>query len=166
MLEIGTLAPELAAHDTQGQAVRLADFRGRAAVLLFFMRSMSCPVCGAHVKDLVRRRDEFDAAGVRVLIAVPEGRAEAAAWKEKRGVPYPVLTGDDSATPHEAFGLHRRVFGTMQQSGSILIDAQGVLRHFQRATLPTAAYDKKGIAAALGGLRAAAGAEAEATSAA
>lgn len=155
MLEIGTPAPALVAFDTEGHAVRLSDFHGRAAVLLFFMRSMSCPVCGAHVKDLVRRRDEFDAAGARVLIAVPEDREQAAVWKEKRDLPYTVLAAptDGAASPHEAFGLHRRAFGSMQQSGSILIDARGVLRHAHRATLPTAAYDRKGIAAALSALR-------------
>ncbi|WP_225993235.1 hypothetical protein [Actinomadura rudentiformis] len=51
-------------------------------------------------------------------------------------------------------GLGRKVFGSMQQSGSVLIDSQGVIRHAHGATMPTGGYDKKGITAAVQDLRA------------
>ncbi|MFI6595931.1 peroxiredoxin family protein [Nonomuraea sp. NPDC050536] len=150
MLEIGSRVPEVVLEDTDGQAVRLSDYRGRHAVLVFFMRSTTCPVCNGHVRDLVRRRDELAADNVQVLVAVPEDRQEAAAWKAKRQVPFTVLVG---GTPHEMIGLSRKVFGSMQQSGSILVDSGGIVRHAHGATMPTGAYDKKGIAAAIEGLR-------------
>ncbi|MCC8247044.1 peroxiredoxin family protein [Saccharothrix luteola] len=153
MLEAGSPAPHLALEDTTGQAVSLSDYRGRHAVLLFFMRSTSCPVCNAHVRDLVERADELAADDVRVLIAVPEDREAATAWKAKRGIPFPVLTGRRES-PHELVGLSRKVFGSMQQSGSVLVDREGVVRHAHGATLPTSSYDKKGIAAAVASLRA------------
>jgi hypothetical protein len=40
------------------------------------------------------------------------------------------------------------VFGVMQQSGSVLVDRHGVVRHAHGATIPTASYDKRGIARA------------------
>ncbi|MFC3451619.1 hypothetical protein [Amycolatopsis speibonae] len=82
---------------------------------------------------------------MRVLVAVPEGRAEAAAWRAKRGLSLRVVTGE-RGTPHEAFGLVRKV---LQQSGSVLIDRDGVVRHAHAATMPASAYDKKGIARAV-----------------
>ncbi|NUW38243.1 redoxin domain-containing protein [Nonomuraea sp. SMC257] len=148
MLDIGSPAPDVALEDTDGRAVRLSDYRGRHAVLIYFMRSTSCPVCNRHVQDLVRRRGEFANDGVEVLVAVPEDRGEAAAWKARRGVPFPVLVGRGD-TPHELIGLGRKVFGSLQQSGSILVDSAGVVRHAHSATLPTAGYDRKGIAAAI-----------------
>ncbi|MER5264022.1 redoxin domain-containing protein [Actinosynnema sp. NPDC002837] len=153
MLEAGSPAPHLALEDTAGQAVSLSDYRGRHAVLLFFVRSTSCPVCNLHVRDLVDRADELAADDVRVLIAVPEDREAAAAWKAKRRIPFPVLTGRRES-PHEVVGLGRKVFGSLQQSGSVLVDRQGVVRHAHGATLPTNSYDKKGIAAAVASLRA------------
>jgi len=152
MLDVGTLAPASILEDSDGHAVRLADFRGSSSVLLYFMRTTTCPVCNGHVRDLVARADEFAARGVTVLIAVPEGRVEAAAWKAERGLPYTVVTGE-RGKPHEAVELTQRVFGALQQSGSILIDSQGVIRHAHGATLPRAAYDKKGLGAALGALQ-------------
>lgn len=145
MFEIGSTVPDLALEDTAGKAVRLSDYRGADNVLLYFMRSTTCPVCNGHVKDLAKL------AGVRVLVAVPEGREEAAAWRAKRGLSLQVVTGR-RGTPHEAVGLVKKVFGALQQSGSLLIDREGVVRHAHAATMPTSAYDRKGIAVALEGL--------------
>ncbi|MEV0403374.1 peroxiredoxin family protein [Actinoallomurus sp. NPDC050550] len=153
MLETGSPAPDVLLEDTDGRAVRLSDYRGKNAVLIYFMRSTSCPVCNRHVQDLIRRRDEFAADDVQVLVALPADRREAAAWKDKRQVPFPVLVGR-RGTPHEMIGLSRKVFGSMQQSGSILVDSQGIVRHAHGATMPTSGYDKKGITAAIQGLRA------------
>lgn len=151
MLETGSPAPSMVLEDTEGQTVRLSDYQGRHAVLIYFMRSTSCPVCNWHVRDLVDSADAMAADNVRVLVAVPEDRETAARWKAKRQVPFPVLTGR-ADSPHEMIGLGRKVFGSMQQSGSILIDRQGVIRHAHGATMPTSSYDKKGITAAIASL--------------
>ncbi|MFC5833853.1 peroxiredoxin family protein [Nonomuraea insulae] len=153
MLEPGSPAPDVVLEDTDGQAVRLSGYRGDHAVLVYFMRSASCPVCNRHVQDLIRRRDEFAAGNVRVLVAVPEDRRAAAEWKARRQIPFPVLIGRGS-TPHEVIGLSRKVFGSMQQSGSVLIDSQGIVRHVHGATMPTGGYHRKGITAAVQALRA------------
>jgi peroxiredoxin len=151
MLTSGSPAPQMVLEDTTGQTVRLSDYQGKHPVLLYFMRSTSCPVCNRHVQDLVNSGDELAAANVRVLLAVPEDRDRAAAWKAKRQIPFPVLTGP-RGTPHEMIGLSKKVFGSMQQSGSVLVDAKGVIRHAHGATMPTSSYDKKGITAAVGSL--------------
>ncbi|MET8862008.1 redoxin domain-containing protein [Nonomuraea sp. NPDC004580] len=153
MLMTGSPAPDMVLEDTDGQAFRLSDHQGKNAVLIYFMRSTSCPVCNRHVQDLARSRDEFVAGHVRVFVAVPEDRQEAAAWKARRQIPFPVLTGR-RGTPHEMVGLSRRLFGSMQQSGDLLVDIRNVIRHVHGATLPTSAYDRKGIIAAVQGLRA------------
>lgn len=146
MITTGEPAPDIVLTDTDGGAVRLTDFRGESGVLLFFMRATSCPVCRAHVRDLARRRDDLLAHDVRVLIAVPEDRAAAATWKARSRTPFPVVTG---RAGYAAFGLARRLFGTVQQSGSVLVDRHGVVRHAHAATSPLNAYDRDGITAAL-----------------
>ena len=152
MLETGSPAPDVVLEDTDGQAVRLSDYQGNHALLIYFMRSTSCPVCNRHVQDLIRRRDELAADNVRVLVAVPEDRRAAAEWKAKRQIPFPVLTGRRS-TPHEMIGLSRKVFGSLQQSGSVIVDSQGVIRHAHGATLPTSGYRRKAITTAVQALR-------------
>ena len=148
MLETGSIVPDMDLEDAAGRPVRLTDFRGKDNVLLYFMRSTSCPVCNSHVKDLAGRSADLAADDVRVLVAVPEGRQQAADWQAKRGLPFPVVTGR-TGTPHEAIGLTRKVFGALQQSGSILIDREGVVQHAHGSTMPVSSYDKKGIARAI-----------------
>ena len=148
MLETGSTVPDIALEDTSGHPVRLADYRGAANVLLYLMRSTTCPVCNGHVKDLVGRRAEFTERNVQVVVAVPEGREEATTWKARRSVPFPVVTGR-AGSPHEAVGLTRKVFGSLQQSGSVLIDHDGVVRHAHGATMPVSSYDRDGIARAI-----------------
>jgi peroxiredoxin len=138
-------------QDTAGHTVRLSDHVGRHAVLLYFMRSTTCPVCNRHVQDLAADAERYAAAGVHVLIAVPGDRETAAAWKAKRGLALTVVTAT-AGTPHEVVGLSRKVFGSMQQSGSVLVDVHGTVRHAHGATLPTSSYDKKGITAAIASL--------------
>ena len=116
------------------------------------MRSVSCPVCNLHVRSLIKTADEYAAAGVQVMIVVPESTDAAARWKSRNSIPFPVVTGRRGSA-HEAVGLTRKVFGSMRQSGSILIDAHNTIRHAHSATMPTNSYDKSGIAAALDELR-------------
>ena len=149
MLTNGSPLPALHVTDTDGRAMRLGA--GSGPTLLYFMRSASCAICNAHVRDLAGRADEFEAAGVRVIVAMPETRDAAAAWKAKREVPFVVVTGSEG-TPHAALGLSRKLFGTMQQSGTVLVDAQGIVRHAQVATMPLQAYDQKAIASAVAAL--------------
>lgn len=150
MLEIGSTAPDAPLTDSEGAALRLTDYRGHGAVLVYFLRTTSCPVCNHHVRDLTERSATWAAAGVEVLLAVPEDRATAAKWRTRRGIPFRVLTGN----AHEAAGLGRGMLGAIQQSGTLLLDAAGTVRYARGATIPTAGYDGKDVAAAVGRLRA------------
>lgn len=155
MIATSAPAPQMSLQDTEGHATTLADHVGKDGaphVLVYFMRTVTCPPCNAHVRDLVARRGELAEHGVSVVVAVPDTRQEAAAWKAAKAIPFPVVVGA-AGTPHEAAGLSVKVFGAMQQSGSMLVDREGTVVHSHAATLPVAAYDRKGIAAALVGLR-------------
>jgi peroxiredoxin len=111
MLNIGSHAPAIALQDTDGQPVDLADHRDEH-VLLYLMRSAGCPVCNAHVKDLVGRRDQLAAEGVRVLVALPEDRETATAWKARRRIPFTASPRRSPAwprcAPHEEAGTVAR----------------------------------------------------------
>ncbi|GAB0101531.1 peroxiredoxin family protein [Nocardia sp. JMUB6875] len=148
MLTSARPAPDLNLVDTSGRPWRLSDNRAARATLLYFMRSTSCPICNRHVRDLVAQHTDFDAANIQVVVVVPEDPDTASTWKAKRAIPFPVLTG----SAHESVGLTRKFFGSMQQSGTILVDSTGTIRHAHSATIPINSYDKKGITAAINAL--------------
>jgi peroxiredoxin len=150
MIEIGS-TPDLKLEDTDGKTLSIADFKGKENVLIYFMRALSCAQCNAHVQSFVKNQSEFDAAKVEIIVAVPEDLKDAAAWKAKKNIPYTVVAGA-SGTPHESVGLLRKVFGTLQQSGSVLFDSTGKVTYTQVSTVPTTSYNKTEIGAALAAL--------------
>jgi peroxiredoxin len=150
MLEIGS-TPDLQLQDTDGHSLAVSDYKGKDNVLIYFMRALSCAQCNAHVQSFVKNQSEFDAANVQIIVAVPEDLKDAAAWKARKGIPYTVVAGA-SGTPHESVGLLRKVFGALQQSGTILFDSNGVVTYTQVSTLPATSYDRGEIGAALAAL--------------
>jgi peroxiredoxin len=150
MIEIGS-TPDLHLEDTDGKTVAISDFRGKDNVLVYFMRALSCAQCNAHVQSFVKNHGEFDAADVTIIVAVPEDLRDAAAWKARKGIPYTVVSGA-SGTPHESVGLLRKVFGTLQQSGTVLFDSRGVVTYTEVSTIPTTSYNRANLGAALAAL--------------
>ena len=128
--------------------LNLADYRGTSNVFVYFMRALSCAQCNAAVRTLATQQAELAAAGVQVIVAVPEDEAAATVWKSKRAVPFPVVIGKDG-TAHAEAGLLRKVFGAIQQSGGVLLDKEGTVRYSHISTNPGASYNKADLAAAI-----------------
>lgn len=106
----------------------------QATTLLFFMRTASCPICIMHVKQIQRLLPYLNKNGIDVLIVVPEGVAEAEALKARYQLTMPVLAGEGNA--HALVGLNKAMLGTMQQSGTFLVDASGEILYSKQATMP------------------------------
>jgi peroxiredoxin len=150
MLDIGQPA-DLTLEDTDGHTVSVSDFAGKNNVLIYFMRSLSCAQCNAHVQSYIKNQSVFDDAGVKIIVAIPEDLKDAAVWKAKKQIPYTVVAGA-AGTPHESVGLLKKVFGAVQQSGSVLFDSKGIVRYTEVSTMPTTSYNRAEIGAALAGL--------------
>jgi peroxiredoxin len=152
MIEVGEPVPDVQLTDTGGTSVRLRDFQGESSVLVYFMRHTGCPVCNRHVQRLAAAAADYAARGVAVLVAVPDDVDSAARWASRKQLPFPVVTGTEGS-PHEIVGLRRKLFGTMQQSGTVLVDRGGVVRHVDVATIPTGGYSHSAVDEAISALR-------------
>jgi peroxiredoxin len=151
MIEVGQSAPELRLTDTTGAGIRLSDYRGKSDVLIYFMRHTGCPMCNRHVKHLAAHAADYVAHGVAVLVAVPDDADTASRWAAMKKLPFPVMIGAGS-TPHAGVGLARKMFGSMQQSGTVLIDHAGMVRYLDVATMPTGGYSHRAAMEAIGDL--------------
>ncbi|HEV2633622.1 MAG TPA: redoxin domain-containing protein [Actinocrinis sp.] len=144
MLDIGTPLPSLPLHDTTGQRVTLDDGTPGHAALVYFMRSKNCQICTRHAKDLDRRAAEYQGKGVQVYIAIPEGLDDAVGWKAKHEITVPVVVATVGSA-YDTVGLTRKVFGSIQQSGTILVDSNGTIHYALSATMPTGGYDSQAV---------------------
>lgn len=130
-----------------------SDIADGQPLVMYFMRAADCAVCRRHVKQLVAAGDDLRQRGARVAVVVPDGIAKAAEVTASLGVPYRVVSGANGSA-HAGFGLHKAVFGQLQQSGTVLLDGTGVVQHVTVATLPIGALNKPALLRHLDALQA------------
>jgi alkyl hydroperoxide reductase subunit AhpC len=86
---------------------------------------------------LEREREGLERRGVRLVAVGPSGDRAAAAVASVLRIRYPVI-GDPKRQLYDRFG-YRRVLAVLQESGSIVVDARGIVRLVHRGANPAAA---------------------------
>ena len=136
---VGTIMPDIAVTDASGTARTLHQFAEGRRSLVYFMRTASCPVCNAHVKNIER----LGLADTTVVIVVPGSAADAASVAKRVGLT--VVSSGDSG--HAEAGLGSSM--GLQHSGTFVLDADGRVLLAKTATLPTGGFAKAEVLAAL-----------------
>ena len=122
----GARAPAFEALDQNGTLVRLADFQGKSAVVLYFYPKDDTPGCTAQACSL---RDGFaaiKAAGAVVLGVSADTSQSHKAFAEKFHLPFSILADPDKRII-EAYGVKMPVIGIAKRV-TFLIDRQGIVR--------------------------------------
>lgn len=111
MVDAGDPAPDFQAVDDQGRTVSLTDFRGRPVVLYFYPKD-DTPGCTREACAFRDLFGELQRAGAAVLGVSPDGTASHARFKEKHGLPFPLLSDPDHRIA-EAYGVwkEKRMYG-------------------------------------------------------
>ncbi len=115
----GIPAPDFALPDEKGVLRRLSEFRGRPVVLYFYPKD-DTPGCTTEACNF---RDDYSAyveADVVILGVSPDSVASHARFKEKYGLPFPLLADED----HQVASLYG-VWGPKKFMGR---EYEGVLR--------------------------------------
>jgi len=122
----GRKAPAFEARDQHGALVRLADFQGKSAVVLYFYPKDDTPGCTAEACSL---RDGFSAiqsAGAVILGVSADTTQSHKAFAEKFHLPFSILADPDRRII-ETYGVKMPLLG-MAKRITVLIDRQGVIR--------------------------------------
>ena len=111
-LRVGELAPDFSLTADDGTTVSLADFRDRQAVVLYFYPKDDTPGC---TKEACAFRDlaaEFAERGAVILGISPDSVASHVKFREKFGLPFPLLADADHAVA-ERYGVwkERSMYG-------------------------------------------------------
>jgi peroxiredoxin Q/BCP len=122
----GTKAPAFEAQDQNGAQVRLSDYQGKAAVVLYFYPKDDTPGCTAEACSL---RDGFaaiKAAGAVVLGVSADTTMSHKAFAEKFHLPFSILADPDLRII-EAYGVKMPLVGIAKRV-TFLIDRKGIVR--------------------------------------
>ncbi|WP_276356649.1 thioredoxin-dependent thiol peroxidase [Cohnella caldifontis] len=129
-LEIGKTVPNLELPASNGETVKLSDFRGRKVVLFFYPQDLT-PTC---TKEACEFRDAHASFGEEdaVLIGIsPDPVKSHLKFIEKEGLPF-LLLSDEKLKAAHAFGVwqEKQLYGRKYMGivrSTFLIDRKGRL---------------------------------------
>ncbi len=90
--------------------------------------------CRARSAQLGRQYKNLQAVNTEVLVILGDPVERARKYASDLDLPFPVLADPDRQVYHR-YGLEKALI-LIQQSASILVDQNGIIRYMQRATSP------------------------------
>jgi peroxiredoxin Q/BCP len=131
-MKVGDAAPEFSMQDEAGATVRLADFKGRSAVVLMFYPADNTPGC---TKQLCTARDDFDtyqAAGIAVFGVNPGSASTHKKFAERHSMRTPLLVDDGARTSRAYDALMPIPILNLVNRTVVGIDREGRVQYYQR----------------------------------
>ena len=133
-LEVGDKAPVFKLADAEGNAVSLADYRGRK-VIVYFYPAASTPGCTKQACDFRDSLGALEAAGFVVLGVSKDAPAKLATFVERDALTFPLLS-DPALTVHQAYGAYgeKTMYGKTTTGvirSTFVIDADGKIEKAQ-----------------------------------
>jgi cytochrome c biogenesis protein CcmG/thiol:disulfide interchange protein DsbE len=127
-------APDIALRDIDGNAVRLADYRGRPVIVNFW--ATWCIPCREEFPLLKAARERYAAAGLEILGVVFEDDPEAArAYMARAGAEWPALVDPDGAVAAS--------YLVNAPPLSFFVDAAGIVRSIAYGPPPSGSIDDR-----------------------
>ena len=131
MLKEGDKAPDFSVRDTDGNEVKLSDFRGRNVVLYFYPKD-DTPGCTKQACSIRDSYSEFEERGIKVLGVSLDDQASHRKFADKYELPFTLLSDTDHAVA-DAYGVYgEREFMGRKYMGvdrkTFLIDEQGRIK--------------------------------------
>lgn len=128
-LKEGQVAPAFSADSTEGKKIKLADFKGKKHVVLYFYPKDNTPGCTQEACDFRDGSAKLAKAGAVVLGVSPDSVASHEKFRDKYSLPFPLLS-DDKHEICEKYGvwqlkkfMGREFMGVVRTT--FIIDKQG-----------------------------------------
>ena len=139
-IQMNTPAPDFTLPDENGNLVRLSDLRGKAPVLLLFVRGDWCPGCHMMLRTYEKHREEFKRKGIVLLGIGPDNIEVNRSMVERIGVNYRMLSDNEqqvSSTYGVIYSNPIIEAAVDYRTGiplpaSFLVDIDGVVRYASR----------------------------------
>jgi peroxiredoxin len=114
----GVRAPDFSVTNLDGQAVRLADLKGKRVLINFW--ATYCPPCLEETPNFVKLRDETPSADIAIIGLNPEDMAIQKVFAQRNGVNYPLAILQNVPSPYQ---------NIVKIPVTLVIDRNGVIQH-------------------------------------
>lgn len=141
-VDVGDAAPDFELPGTEGKTYRLAEYRGRNVVLLFYPGDATT-VCTKQFCSYRDRAEQLDSVDAIVLGISPQSVESHERWAREQELNVPLLADEDIAVSRsygvtgwigplaKLTGLGDAVDGRYVMRATFVIDGDGVVRHRQ-----------------------------------
>jgi peroxiredoxin Q/BCP len=144
MLQVGDTAPGFTLTADDGSEVSLSDYRGKKVVLYFYPKA-DTPGCTRQACAVRDAYGDIDAGGAVVLGISPDDLPALVKFKEKYGLPFPLLSDPDHEVA-EAYGAwgekksHGRTYEGIIRS-HFAVDEEGKIMDLEISVKPEKTAD-------------------------
>ena len=126
-VRVGDQAPDFVLPDRTGKMVRLSDFRGRKAVVLYFYPKDDTPGCTKESCAFRDSYEEFSDAGAEVIGVSSDSAESHGKFAAKHRLPFTLLS-DQGGQVRARYGVPATL-GLLPGRVTFVIDRDGVVRH-------------------------------------
>ena len=143
-LQVGSPAPGIEAPDQNGSTIRLADFKGKSNVVLYFYPKDDTPGCTKEACSLRDGYDDIKATGAVVLGVSADDTQSHQAFAVKYHLPFSILA-DPERKVIAAYGVKSLLMLGRAARVTFIIDRAGIIRFIVK-DVDTAQHDRQVLA--------------------
>jgi peroxiredoxin Q/BCP len=144
----GDPAPDFALPDASGKTVRLGDYRGKKAVVLYFYPKDDTPGCTKEACTFRDQYQDFQDAGAEVIGVSSDTASSHAKFADKYRLPF-VLVADPGGAVRKQYGVPATL-GLLPGRVTFVIDREGIVRHVFNSQFQAARHVEEALAALRG----------------
>src|SRR6266850_1604776 len=133
----------LSLHDAL--PIRLADFRGKKAVVLYFYPKDDTPGCTAEACSFRDSYEDFQDAGAEVIGVSSDSGASHAKFAKRHELPFTLLS-DAKGEVRKKYGVPATM-GLLPGRVTFVIDRKGIVRHVFNSQLQATRHVQEALAA-------------------
>lgn len=126
-VQVGDAAPDFALPTPNGTLVRLSDFLGKQAVVLYFYPKDNTTGCTAEACAFRDSYEVFKDAGAEVIGVSSDSEESHQQFAAQHRLPF-VLLSDKDGQLRRRYGVPT-TFGLVPGRVTYIIDKQGIVRH-------------------------------------
>lgn len=133
MLQPGQVAPNFSCIDADMELIKLADYKGRTNVVLYFYKRDSAPTCLQENIEFSDLANEFTLHDTILLGVSRDDCHSHAILRDQHGIGTRLLADKDAVVCQKYHVLHDRIIDGVSRKSALrstfIIDKQGVVRH-------------------------------------
>ncbi|WP_291115550.1 peroxiredoxin family protein [Flavobacterium sp. UBA6135] len=104
-LKVGDKSPDFEAIDTNGDTLKLSNYKGQKVMIAFF-RYAGCPVCNFRVHDLIENYDSILSKGYKIIAIYESDNVTLKEYLSETKVPFPII-GDPNLKLYKEYGVQK-----------------------------------------------------------